>query len=129
LKEQLPGFRARHPRTRIVAYTDLEAGAAEAAKMAASFDVTSHEMGMHAGEWETSVMLQIEPESVHHDRGEIGFIGDHGAVVDRINAEGIHAVAPTGVLGDPTRASAERGRLYLERIVDMLVDYVQSHEG
>jgi creatinine amidohydrolase len=123
--EQLPGLKARHPQTHIAAYTDLMEEVAEAAKVAAGFAVTAEEAGAHAGEWETSMMLLVEPESVHSDRYEVGFMGDLAAVIDRINADGMGVVTPNGILGDPAKASADHGRRYLERITDLIVDFVE----
>lgn len=122
--EQLPGLKARHPNIQIAAYTDLLEEVAEAAKVAASFDVTMEEAGAHAGEWETSMMLLVEPDSVHQDRYEVGFMGDLADVIDRINAEGMQVVTKNGILGDPAKASADHGRRYLERITDLIVDFV-----
>lgn len=127
--EQLPGLRERHPRTDIVAYTDLLGEVAAAAEVAAQFGVTPDEAGAHAGEWETSMMLLVEPDTVHRDREEVGFMGDLGPVLDLINAQGIHVVTPNGILGNPTKASAEHGQAYLDRIAALIADYVKSEAG
>jgi creatinine amidohydrolase/Fe(II)-dependent formamide hydrolase-like protein len=34
------------------------------------------------------------------------------------------ALSSSGVLGDPQKASAEKGRIYLERLADFLVEKV-----
>jgi len=122
--EQLPGMKARHPNIIIAAYTDLLEEVAAAATVAAGFGVTPEESGAHGGEWETSMMLLVEPDSVHRDREEPGFMGDLGAVIDQINAEGIHAVAPTGILGDPAKSSAVHGVAYLDMIAGLIADFV-----
>lgn len=97
--------------------------------MAARFGVTPYESGAHAGEWETSMMLLVEPGSVHRDLEESGFLGDLGPVLDQINAEGIQAVSPNGILGDPAKAAADHGRAYLERIAALIVDHVASESA
>lgn len=127
--EQLPGLRARHPDTEIVAFTDLLGEVAAAAEVAASFGVTPEEAGAHAGEWETSMMLLVAPETVHRDREEVGFMGDLGVVLDQINEQGIHVVAPNGILGDPAKASAEHGQVYLDRIADLIAEFVESESA
>jgi creatinine amidohydrolase len=129
LIEQLPGFRERHPNTEIVAYTDLLGEVAAAAEVAARVGVTPEEAGAHAGEWETSMMLLVEPDTVHRDRYESGFLGDLGPVLDQINEEGMQAVTPNGILGDPAKASADHGRAYLERLADLIGDYVNSQRA
>ena len=40
------------------------------------FEVPMAEGGLHAGEWETSMLLAIHPELVHMDRAEAGYVGD-----------------------------------------------------
>jgi creatinine amidohydrolase len=129
LIDQLPGLRERHPRTDIVAYTDLLGEVAAAAEVARRFGVTPEEAGAHAGEWETSMMLAVEPDSVHRDREEPGFLGDLGEVIDQINAEGMQVVTPNGILGDPAKASVENGTAYLERLADLIADYVNSQQS
>ncbi|HKG25499.1 MAG TPA: creatininase family protein [Thermomicrobiales bacterium] len=126
LADELPGLRKRHPNVELVAYTDLLGLVEAAGEVADRYGVTRDEAGAHAGEWETSMMLAVEPETVHRDREEVGFMGALGPVLDRINDEGIHAVAPNGVLGDPAKASAEHGEAYLERMADLFVAYLNG---
>lgn len=126
LANELPGLRQRHPRVELVAYTDLLGLVDAAGEVADRYGVTRDEAGAHAGEWETSMMLAVEPETVHRDREEVGFMGALGPVLDQIVEEGIDAVAPNGVLGDPAKASGEHGRAYLERMADLFVAYVQG---
>ena len=126
LEAELPGLRERHPALQIVAYTDLIGLVEAASTVAAERGVSPDEAGAHAGEWETSMMLATEPDSVHQERGEVGYLGPLAPVLHRINREGIESVAPNGVLGDPAKASAEHGHAYLERMVDLLVDHVRN---
>jgi creatinine amidohydrolase len=126
LASELPGLRQRHPAVEVLAYTDLLGLVDAAGEVAARLDVSVDEAGAHAGEWETSMMLAVEPSSVHRDREEPGFMGALGPVLDRINDEGIQSVAPNGVLGDPAKSSAEHGDAYLERMADLFADYVGS---
>ena len=127
--EQLPDLKKRHPNSIIAAYTDLLEEVAVASEVAASFGVTPEEAGAHAGEWETSMMLLVEPATVHRDREEIGFMGDLGDVVDKINEEGMESVAPNGILGDPAKASADHGQAYLDRIATLIVDFVHRESA
>lgn len=124
--EQLPGLKARHPNIIIAAYTDLLEEVAAAAEVAARFGVTPDEAGAHGGEWETSMMLLVEPASVHRDREQPGYMGDLGPVLDKINAEGIQVVSPSGILGDPAKAAAGHGQAYLDRIADLIVAFVNK---
>src|SRR5204863_793057 len=47
--------------------------------------------GLHAGEWETSMLAAIHPELVHLERGAAGYTGDLEAAVGTIFGEGVHA--------------------------------------
>ena len=82
------------------------------------------EGGVHAGEWETSMLLAVRPEVVHMDRAVAGYTGDLEAGLRRFLEEGTDALTDTGVVGDPRQASAERGRQYMERLVELATDYV-----
>ncbi len=78
------------------------------------FGVPIAEGGLHAGEWETSMLMASHPDAVHADRGEAGFVGDPEEAVGRMFEGGTAAVAANGVIGDPAKSSAEHGRRYWE---------------
>lgn len=82
----------------------------------------------HAGRTETSLMLHVEPESVLRDRAAPGETTPIGALLPRLRAEGVRAVSPTGVLGDPTGASAEEGAALLGALVERLVSAAGAWE-
>ncbi len=101
----------------------------------------------HAGRTETSLMLALAepPERGRPDqppsargrpnppigplrttavRGELAEAGNAaplGGLIDRLRAEGVRAVAPNGVLGDPAGASAAEGRALLDAAVEDLI--------
>ena len=75
----------------------------------------------HAGRTETSLMLHVEPEWVVGERAAAGVTTPIGALLSRLRAEGVRAVSPTGVLGDPTGATAREGASLLAGLVDRLV--------
>jgi creatinine amidohydrolase len=75
----------------------------------------------HAGRTETSLMLHVEPVGVLGERAVAGATTPVGDLLPRLRAEGVRAVSPTGVLGDPAGASAEEGAALLATIVDRLV--------
>ena len=74
----------------------------------------------HAGRTETSLMLHVEPGGVgkHAVPGVTTPIGE---LLPRLRAEGVRAVSPTGVLGDPEGASVEEGSALLGDLVSRLV--------
>lgn len=96
----------------------------EAVRLRAGYqpDMDSQELawGMHADEWETSLMLACAPECVHMDKA----VREYPAHVDDpglLRPEKSTAIfgwltrdlSKSGVLGDPTRADADKGRRWL----------------
>lgn len=74
----------------------------------------------HAGWSETSILLHLAPEVVRLDLVEVGVTTPWSEIGSRVIAEGFAAVAPNGVLGDPTCATAEDGRRLFDGLVDRL---------
>src|SRR3954451_18659619 len=61
----------------------------------------------HAGRTETSLMLHVEPGVVREALAAAGETAPIGELLPRLRAQGVRAVSPNGVLGDPAGASAE----------------------
>ena len=79
----------------------------------------------HAGHTETSLMLALAPEQVRVDAAEPGPVP---RLVDLVR-HGVRALSPNGVLGDPTGATADRGRAILRRLGDQLASAVADWAG
>lgn len=94
--------------------------------VAGSLGMTPAEGGVHAGEWETSMMLALRPDLVKMERVEAGYTGDLMSGVQRFFSEGVQSIADNGVFGDPVRASAEAGHRYIERLVEVIVAAVEG---
>lgn len=107
------------PEIEVRALTDLGALFTIAQLGAEEHGVPLGEGGVHAGEWETSMLMAIHPELVHPDRGEPGYTGDPQAAVGAIFGAGVHTVAENGVIGDPSRASAEHGVRYWDEVLQL----------
>jgi creatinine amidohydrolase len=105
------------PGLEVRALTDLSTLFTIARLGAEEHGVPLGEGGLHAGEWETSMMLAIHPELVHPERGEPGYTGDPQAAVGAMFGGGVHTVASNGVIGDPGRASAEHGVRYWDEVL------------
>jgi len=71
----------------------------------------------HAGRTETSIMLAIDPAAVHSELAAPGCTEPIERLLPRLRAEGVRPVSSSGVLGDPTGASAEEGRELLDHLV------------
>ena len=70
--------------------------------------LTDAQIGVHAGAADTSLMLGIDPARVRTDRLQAG-------------AEGV-----TGIVGDPSQASAALGKIGNDMTVDQTVDAIQQ---
>lgn len=75
----------------------------------------------HAGHTETSLMLALSPAEV---RVEAATPGPVPALVDLVR-HGVRPLSETGVLGDPTRATAEHGAAAFELMADDLAAVVE----
>jgi creatinine amidohydrolase len=80
----------------------------------------------HAGRTETSLMLAIAPRLVRQAHLAPGRPEPIGELVAELRRDGVRAVSPSGVLGDPTGASATHGRVLLTRMVVDLVAAVDE---
>jgi mycofactocin system creatininase family protein len=76
----------------------------------------------HAGRAETSMLLHIAPEAVRLALAAPGETRPIGQIIGRLRAEGVRAVSPTGVLGDPRGATAAEGRALLDGETDRCLD-------
>ncbi len=108
----------------IRALTDLSALLAIAQQGVDEYGVPLAEGGLHAGEWETSMLMSIHPELVRLERGQPGYTGDMESAVGAIFGSGVHSLAPNGVIGDPSQASAEHGDRYWKTAEAAAVDAV-----
>jgi creatinine amidohydrolase/Fe(II)-dependent formamide hydrolase-like protein len=106
---------------RVSALTDISVllGIAELGE--SEFGIPLSEGGLHGGEWETSLLLACQPRLVHQDRAVAGFTGDPREAIASLFDAGVDSVAANGVIGDPTRASAEHGERYWAAAVELVV--------
>lgn len=83
---------------------------------------------LHAGEWETSVMLHLFPELVGESRVDVTNPRWLAGEVTRadLNLYGVGTVAPAGALGLPGQATAEKGEQIVIQIKrEILVELKQ----
>ncbi|WP_436700511.1 mycofactocin biosynthesis peptidyl-dipeptidase MftE [Nocardioides sp. BYT-33-1] len=64
---------------------------------------------LHAGHTETSLMLHLKPWEVRQERAELGNTAPLDVLYDDMRRDGVKAVSPNGVLGDPRQADADAG--------------------
>jgi creatinine amidohydrolase len=80
----------------------------------------------HAGESETSMMLALAPELVRMTRVEAGRQEPIVDLIDELRSNGVKAVSPNGILGDPRGATANHGKALLTRLIIDLVAAVDE---
>ena len=83
----------------------------------------------HAGQPETSMLLALTPDRVRMDRAVPGDTRSLRETMPALRAGGVRAVSPSGVLGDPTGASAEQGVALLAQLSAVLVAQVLQWRG
>lgn len=111
-----------HQEIEIVGLTDVTKLVACLNAASAEFGITVNESGSHAGESETSLMMALEGNLVIRDRftpGDVGFASEKELKIMR--EQGLQAITKNGVLGDPRKASTEKGEVYLNRLTEFLI--------
>jgi creatinine amidohydrolase len=86
-----------------------------AARAAAGCVTNTHD-DMHAGEVETSILLHVAPDLVRKGWAENDW---QASTRPYLNLLGVEGYSPTGVIGSPSKASPEKGRLLLNALVDI----------
>ncbi len=74
---------------------------------------------LHAGEGETSKMLAIAPETVHMDKA-VDFVPE--VARPYLSYGSIFRASPTGVWGEATKGTAEKGEKLFERTAELAVE-------
>ena len=87
--------------------------------------VGSQEGGSHADEIETSMMLHMAPESVDMTKAEHDYDPRDLPGLSR-DPNTLKTYSPTGIYGDATLATAEKGRVVVEAWVEALIEEIGS---
>jgi creatinine amidohydrolase len=82
--------------------------------------------GTHADEMETSMMLHLAPHLVRMERAvpELSEASGPGPLTRAAREGGVHS--PTGAWGDPTLATADKGRILVEALVTAIVAEIEA---
>ncbi|UCC41071.1 MAG: creatininase family protein [Candidatus Aminicenantes bacterium] len=127
VQEAIDELKERHPQLRIIGYTNLKGFIDAQINIAKEFGITPEEGGAHAGEIETSFVLALEEHLVAKERFTPGYLGPLGEKEIKIILEkGMPALTEKGILGDPGKATAQKGHVYLERNVEFLVEEIKK---
>lgn len=117
----------KYPGIKIIGCTNLTRYIMRLWKIARKYGISAEEAGAHAGELETSQMLAIVEDQVINERFEPGYVGIGDRNLNKtLSEKGMSAISSIGVIGDPTRADIERGRVYLEQLADYLVKIIRK---
>ena len=82
--------------------------------------------GSHADEVETSMMLYIDPSSVDMTKAVKDYTPSPGGGRLTRQRDGNGTYSPTGIWGDPTRATREKGRVFVEALVAGMLEDIAS---
>jgi creatinine amidohydrolase len=83
----------------------------------------------HAGRTETSLQLALDPARVRLAAAAAGDTRPIEHLMPRLIADGVRAVSPNGVLGDPAGAGAAEGEALLTRLTDQLAAFLDGGAG
>jgi creatinine amidohydrolase len=87
---------------------------------------------IHAGEIETSTTLAIRPDKVKMDKAVNQTLTFGSSYLDFTSSRGVSwyvrtkKISQSGIMGDPTKASAEKGRKMWEIMIAHLVKFVEE---
>jgi creatinine amidohydrolase len=114
-------------RRRLVVVSDLTGWFDMVRDTGAVDGVTVEQLGAHAGEFETSLMLAIRPEGVRRPLpgGTPLDPRDH----PNLFRADLSEVAPDGAAGVPSAADGSRGARYLDAVVSFIVSAVERSEA
>jgi len=127
IKEAVEQAQEKYPNIKILAFTDLMKFIDVQDKIAAGLNITVQEAGGHAGEVETSQVLFLAENLVKKERFQPGYVGVLGEEeIEMLFEKGMPSLTDIGVLGDPTKASKEHGKIYIEKMVEFLTAEIKK---
>ena len=124
--ETVRAAREKWPDRQIATFTDLNRLIDAAFKASSKFGITPGQAGIHAGEFETSILLFTHPKLVDMTRVEAGYTGDFKSIIPDLIAHGVSQVSANGILGDPRASDASRGSHYLSAWADLIMAEIQQ---
>lgn len=91
------------------------------ARTAAGLETSAHE-DMHAGELETSLLLHAHPQAVRAGIDAADHTADHRP---HLLALGVRGYTDTGVIGRPSLATADKGKLLLDSLTQSFAAHLR----
>jgi creatinine amidohydrolase/Fe(II)-dependent formamide hydrolase-like protein len=116
-------------RAHVVAFTDLAVLFQIAQQGEREYGVPLADGGLHAGEWETSMMLAIHPDLVDMGSAEAGYTGDMEQAVGQMLQGGVASISQNGAIGDPRASTADHGRRYWDTVVELVLERIAAADA
>ncbi|MYE73587.1 MAG: mycofactocin biosynthesis peptidyl-dipeptidase MftE [Acidimicrobiia bacterium] len=117
-------------RSRVVSFDDWPAQRDAVHQVAETkLDLHRELVGTHGGHFETSILLAIAPHRVDMASAVAGHVGPASSASAKLRSEGMAALSPVGIIGDPRGASADAGELYLDALVSLVVEGIEAHRS
>ena len=127
IKEAVEEAQEKYSNLKIIAFTDLMKFVDAQDKIAADLNIAVDEAGVHAGEVETSQILYLAEDLVKRERFQPGYLGKLGEEeIELLFKRGMPSLTEIGVIGDPTNASKEHGKIYVEKMVEFLTENIKK---
>jgi creatinine amidohydrolase/Fe(II)-dependent formamide hydrolase-like protein len=126
--DTVPLLCQQFPDKAIMGFADLQRIFTVTNQVSKRFGISAEASGIHAGEFETSLLLSLHPDLIDMSLAEKGWTGNPQDVVPKILADGVMSVSRNGVLGDARLGDASRGPAYLASWVDLIVDEVTANK-
>ena len=96
------------------------------------YKLTTTQNDIHAGEIETSTALAVRPELVDMEKAEDHTVDLDNEYLDFTSERGVSwyvhtkSISKSGVMGNPTLGTAEKGRKYWEIMIRKMTEFVET---
>ena len=125
ISRALPALQKKYPEIKIIYFFDQETSPALGA-LCRKFELTPAEMGSHAGDMETSIMLYIDSEWIKKEEFVRGFTKPiDNQIRKKYREEGFEWLSEYGVVGDQRKATPEKGAEYVQTLKDAMMGYIK----
>lgn len=126
IEAALADLKPKYPNTSLVYFYDQNTTTA-LENLCHKFLITPGELGTHAGDMETSIMMFLEEKLVEKDRLVKGYTGEMTPELRlKSQTEGFESVTETGVLGDQRQATREKGEIYIKTLKEVILTYLKA---
>jgi creatinine amidohydrolase len=126
INQVLPELRKTYPLIKIIDFYDQETQMA-LGRLCQRFELEPGELGSHAGDMETSIMLYLDQDYVKTEefvRGYTGMFDDQ--IRQKYRQEGFETLSAEGVAGDQRRATKKKGEAYINTLKEVMVAYIKK---